>query len=526
MATAALRHLLAAWQKTPANAIAEAIEVVGARAASGLQPPTGKTVAARNAAWDALAAEGDPVIRGTLVASLAEINNFPGLSERIELLLKHPPDPRVAQRIADLVETPVFSPTIPRHSGNWSRLWAVLAKLGDPRILARAAGFSQRWATVASENQRAELEKGLGRAMPALTAAYGKGVPALSAADSALLRAMVERAKVPAPAVVEGKRSEEELLAAIHASPSDDAPRAVYAELLQERGDPRGEFIALQLAAKRTKEGRAREKELLAEYAARWVEPLGAKKASAKFERGFVVACDVEEKSALATNPAWSTVRVISRANTQAILDLTKRATPPPLEELVWDGPYTPTPKEQGDGDEVLAIAAWQKLSLPELRRLSIGQAQWGDKEVTAAKLDWLWRSPALAKLEELTLHAPPSSAAAIVASVAATSIRRLELCCAGHLGGVGWHLLFERDGAGPLSQLAILVDPRPLSFFTRDRWGEEIIAAVPALPPLTSARVVVAKRTAAEFEGRVRKRLAAAFTKRGDVELVIEAPR
>jgi uncharacterized protein (TIGR02996 family) len=40
----------------------------------------------------------------------------------------------------------------------------------------------------------------------------------------------------------------ERLLAAIHAAPDDDAPRLVYADWLQSRGDPRGELIALQCA--------------------------------------------------------------------------------------------------------------------------------------------------------------------------------------------------------------------------------------------------------------------------------------
>lgn len=42
------------------------------------------------------------------------------------------------------------------------------------------------------------------------------------------------------------------MLAAIEAAPDEDGPRLVYADWLQQRGDPRGEFIALQLAGKRT----------------------------------------------------------------------------------------------------------------------------------------------------------------------------------------------------------------------------------------------------------------------------------
>ena len=45
---------------------------------------------------------------------------------------------------------------------------------------------------------------------------------------------------------------EDDLLAAIVAAPSDDAPRLVFADWLSERGDPRGEQIAVEIALART----------------------------------------------------------------------------------------------------------------------------------------------------------------------------------------------------------------------------------------------------------------------------------
>ena len=42
--------------------------------------------------------------------------------------------------------------------------------------------------------------------------------------------------------------TEDALLQAIRDDPSDDAPRAACADLLSERGDPRGEFVKVQLA--------------------------------------------------------------------------------------------------------------------------------------------------------------------------------------------------------------------------------------------------------------------------------------
>src|SRR5262245_55829511 len=62
----------------------------------------------------------------------------------------------------------------------------------------------------------------------------------------------------------------ESLLAAVHESPEDDAPRRVYADWLTDHGDPRGEFIAVQCelagltdADPRWPELKARERDLL-----------------------------------------------------------------------------------------------------------------------------------------------------------------------------------------------------------------------------------------------------------------------
>jgi uncharacterized protein (TIGR02996 family) len=56
------------------------------------------------------------------------------------------------------------------------------------------------------------------------------------------------------------------LYAAVYAAPDDDAPRAVLADLLQERDDPRGELIALQLA----KKNKPRQAELLRRFGHEW----------------------------------------------------------------------------------------------------------------------------------------------------------------------------------------------------------------------------------------------------------------
>src|SRR5580700_9385962 len=72
------------------------------------------------------------------------------------------------------------------------------------------------------------------------------------------------------------------LTAAVLQAPREDAPRLRLADSLTAQGDPRGEFIRLQielarpgLAEEAADQLAQRERELLAAHEAEWVAPLG-----------------------------------------------------------------------------------------------------------------------------------------------------------------------------------------------------------------------------------------------------------
>jgi uncharacterized protein (TIGR02996 family) len=80
------------------------------------------------------------------------------------------------------------------------------------------------------------------------------------------------------------------LLEAIRAAPDDDAPRLVYADWLDEHGQPeRAEFIRVQceLARRKSPELRQREKELQARHHDNFAGPLAASHLRFRFHRGF-----------------------------------------------------------------------------------------------------------------------------------------------------------------------------------------------------------------------------------------------
>lgn len=95
------------------------------------------------------------------------------------------------------------------------------------------------------------------------------------------------------------------------AAPDDDQPRRVLADYLQERGDPRGELIALALAGEDTDE-------LVATHGRRWLHPLAdvLPATTWRFERGFLARADVYAPTAAAAArvrgaPTWGTVRAL-----------------------------------------------------------------------------------------------------------------------------------------------------------------------------------------------------------------------
>src|SRR6476659_1135869 len=84
---------------------------------------------------------------------------------------------------------------------------------------------------------------------------------------------------------------ESALLAAIRAAPEDDAPRLVYADWLDEHGQPeRAEFIRVQieLARRDAPALRRRQAELLAEHHDAFAGPLAAPGLRYVFRRGFI----------------------------------------------------------------------------------------------------------------------------------------------------------------------------------------------------------------------------------------------
>ena len=119
--------------------------------------------------------------------------------------------------------------------------------------------------------------------------------------------------------VVEGEPATAPLFDAVYRHPSADEPRQVLADRLQAAGDPRGEFIALEVHAAPTPSMRTKAAHLLAEHRLAWMGPFAgvAWPFSSTFERGFLstVTLGTPRRAALealATAPEWANIEAVT----------------------------------------------------------------------------------------------------------------------------------------------------------------------------------------------------------------------
>lgn len=297
-------------------------------------------------------------------------------------------DPRIAAQLVAWCATPPWHATGAQPF--YRELFARLVLIADPRSIASLPKAKTAMAKkIKGASMRTWMGNQIGKCAAAIAARYPEGVPALAAKQRALVtKAGKAIAAGGAAVIVPVKQSRatvaaDALLAAIHANPHDDAPRQVYADVLSEKGDPRGEFITMQLA----RSGRAptpaekvAELKALKKHAKTWlaeISPMltsmaqrlqvGPQQAigSIGFERGFLTSMFLGGRE-----------KDIERCVGASVL-----AT---LENLALDR----------HGAIVL-----ERAQLPALRRLRVPQ------ELVSA----ISASPIAAQLEELQLEGAPS---------------------------------------------------------------------------------------------------------------------
>lgn len=488
-----LQHaLLARWAAAPSRALADAICALPTSELPGVR---GKTKAAV-ARWRAVAQRPSAAERPGLYAAIADVTARDAVL-RLAACAKLGPDPRFDRALVALLERPPYhaTSTQPFYTALFAHLKSPRAV--DPRLVARvaAADFSPVAATMRTWLARERAK---------------------------LLAVLAERPALPAgsaPAELAAQPAARDLAAlwdAVYtaADPDDDLPRSILADALIEVGDPRGEFIALQL---RGGPDRAAA-QLLAAHGKTWLGPLaGVLAADFRFERGFLARCTIPAAKArraiaLAGDPRWSTVRSFAGPAAIALHPAMRALTmltigPVAHAALLTDAPrprlhalhYTPS----GAPGERAALA--RCAALPNLRTLELRGAPLADVLAIAD-------GPVIERLQCFGVR----TGAASLAPLAPLLARAPTPHCTLVLDHGGYHptvveLARGLDGSPGYARATLELGPT-----TRGTWSAPLVAEALALLDLLPALREVDLATRRHLEPGERARLVRAIAARG----------
>ncbi|WP_029630347.1 TIGR02996 domain-containing protein [Zavarzinella formosa] len=168
------------------------------------------------------------------------------------------------------------------------------------------------------------------------------------------------------------------------ASPEDDVPRLVFADWLDERDDPRGEFIRIQCALARLSPADPnrptlldREAMLIARFHAPWSEPLKGIAGWTEFRRGFVETVNIETRKFLSRGKDLFNLAPVRHVRFLDVGSNLPRLTASPLLNRL----SAITMYAQHLGDE-LAHSLVDSPHLGDLRQLNIGRNRIRDRGV------------------------------------------------------------------------------------------------------------------------------------------------
>lgn len=297
----ALAPLLDAWRLRRDSQLADLIDAVSAAADEPLADIEGATVRERLQAARALLAAQHPEDLPRILRVFADYFRAATGKRLREELLRWPRDPRLPATVIPLL--PLNTPYGYRVQQD---LLQLICQQEDPRVL-------QRLAALRFTGEGEGLEHGARWQIADAIADHGSVEEEPLPQELARIVEALLRARRPELDVVDDSELRQQLLSAVYADPGSDEPRAVYADWLQERGDPHGELIALQLTQAERKlrpEEKRRVDALLEEHADEWVDALKPYlREEVEFARGFPSKVSIAPHADEALGEtAWSTV--------------------------------------------------------------------------------------------------------------------------------------------------------------------------------------------------------------------------
>lgn len=326
----ALEHLVRAWREHHRHPdlanLVERLSHASTRAREPLDPTLAD--ADYHASWIARASRADRVDVELLLPGLFRGPLGKRISERFALLLPFADDPRVTLAFGRMIdEPPVMSVA---NFSLWTRLFAALHRAPDIRlrpVLERC---------VSSPFSGSRFWPMLQQRSLALLRELPQQPPALSPAVREQIAAVRQRITKLAPTASITPRSRpsiaDQLLAKIYREPELLEHRMVWADALQNLGDPRGEFVQLQLARDDASKPGKRERALLAQYELAWLAELApvVDRRRLRWANGFPIEAEVvfnsQTERALIGSEVWATFQAIDCNDFELIRSPTMRS--------------------------------------------------------------------------------------------------------------------------------------------------------------------------------------------------------
>jgi len=289
---ACLAALLELWRDQPAFELARLIDDVAARCNAPECAPTAAAIKKR------IASATDADITPILATIIRQARVMPNIARHAyALAASRRPDPRIAATLSHFLEHYPYA----HADGALDReLVDGLVAMNDPRYWGQLRMAAKEW-----EPRRGRYVR---RRLPIdHIVEVAKNLvdrPVAPYLDRTIAH-ILDRTKPDTRNVVA-------LLDAVYADLASDAPRAIYADALQDAGNPRGEFITLQL----TNPGTRREKQLQRANERAWLGPLdkAVQKSGLVWRRGFPATAKLAWRSMKQLSPSdrgWHTLEEI-----------------------------------------------------------------------------------------------------------------------------------------------------------------------------------------------------------------------
>lgn len=470
----ALELSLDAWRAMRHERLATLVQDIS----DALREPPVERQGHRNlqAAFDARATQNRAADVGPLLHFVADhCRTSPGIFIlAVGLARSRPADPRISAALVRFMEHPPFRSK--KGSSGFAELLGALEQIGDPRGAAAVIGLSRQY-----RGKRNVLPWLGRRGMPLLHASADRmaelpPAPELPQWAAELCDRIDEALQVLAHRGQRAEQTAEEILARIYAEPEDTALRLVLADLLQEQGDPRGEFIALQCARAEDATPSRQERALLKAHERLWLGELDPVilRGGVVYRRGFLAACRYRNEQMdinRVGHPAWATVEELDVGAHFFVSGASNLLLHPVMRALrVVRGLHTDDLKQVQRHEAALP---WTTLglarlhvplrsyeafvqggSLPSLTTLDLGALG----PVTDPTLTWLFGSPLGQRLTTLRIPRLPAdwASALRLTSQLAPGLQQLEILApyqATPEGHHGWLATFTRGPRG-LSRL------------------------------------------------------------------------